>query len=55
MVWGHVETWGQGEREGGGTTWRGLPWDLSNLDFSALGCPKLLDGGVQSLGIRGMR
>ena len=31
-----------------------MTWDLSNLDFSAFRCPKLLNGGVQSLEIRGM-
>ena len=37
---------------GGGTTWRGLAWDLSNLNFSAFRCSELLNGGLQGLRIR---
>ena len=44
VVWGHVGTC-RGNGRGRRITWRGLTWDLSNLDFSALGCPKLLIAG----------
>ena len=56
-VWEHVVTWDRGEQEGEGdhmATWRGLAWDLSNLNFSAFRCSKLLNGSVQGLRIRRM-
>ena len=42
----------RGSRTGRETTWRGLAWDLCHLNFSALRCSKLLDGGLQGLMIR---
>ena len=45
---------GSGELEGEGDHMEGVAWDLSNLNFSAFRCSKLLNGGLQGLRIRRM-
>ena len=42
-------TWDPGEQEGEGDHMEGVDVGSCNLNFSALRCSKLLDGGLQGL------